>query len=323
MTDVPEEVRRLARERDERRRAKDFAAADALRDRISALGFTVTDSPHGSQLEPSIPQPAAGAEPAPRIRPDQVRSALQEPATFDVSVHWVMEGWPEDVQRGLTAFRANQGDRSVQYVVANVAEADPPDLGEDVEVLALDPGSGWAAARNAGLKGSRGRIVLLADGSIEPVGDVFGPLEAALADPSVGVCGPFGIVTKDLQNFDPSEGVGADRQVDAVEGYLIALRRETLLAAGLFDEKFRWYRTADIDYSFRVKDEGLKAVVVPVPVTKHEHRVWATTSPDERAKWSKRNFYRFLDRFRGRFDLLVSGRPSTEARGPEEPGPAG
>ena len=31
--------------------------------------------------------------------------------------------------------------------------------------------------------------------------------------------------------------------------------------------------------------------------------------PNERAKWSKRNYYRFLDRFRGRFDLLIGGEP--------------
>ena len=46
----------------------------------------------------------------------------------------------------------------------------------------------------------------------------------------------------------------------------MALRRETLLAAGLFDEKFRWYRTADIEYSFRVKDLDRRATVVDVPV---------------------------------------------------------
>ena len=39
MTDVPDEVRALAAERDERRRAEDFPAADALRDRIAELGF--------------------------------------------------------------------------------------------------------------------------------------------------------------------------------------------------------------------------------------------------------------------------------------------
>ena len=63
----------------------------------------------------------------------------------------------------------------------------------------------------------------------------------------------------------------------------MAFRREILTTAGLFDEKFRWYRTADIEYSFRVKDQGLRAVVVPVPVEQHEHRMWFQTPPEERA----------------------------------------
>jgi hypothetical protein len=49
--------------------------------------------------------------------------------------------------------------------------------------------------------------------------------------------------------------------------------------------------------------------VIPVPVEKHEHRTWFNTDPRERAKWSKRNYYRFLERFRGRYDLLVDPRP--------------
>ncbi len=214
----------------------------------------------------------------------------------------MLEGWPEDVRRALAAFRANAGDRNIQYVVADVTGSDPAAFGADVEMLSLAEGTGWASARNAGLRRSLGRVVLAMDGSIEPTGDVLGPLEAALADPTVGVCGPFGIVTSDLQNFESSSGP----EVDAIEGYLMALRREVLDAAGLFDEKFTWYRTADIEYSFRVKDAGLRAVVVEVPVERHEHRMWFQTPPDERGKWSKRNYYRFLDRFRGRFDLLVN-----------------
>ena len=54
----------------------------------------------------------------------------------------------------------------------------------------------------------------------------------------------------------------------------MAFRREVLTSVGGFDEKFRWYRTADIDWSFRVKDAGLGCSVVPLPVTKHEHRAW-------------------------------------------------
>jgi cysteinyl-tRNA synthetase len=148
-------------------------------------------------------------------------------------------------------------------------------------------------------------VVLALDGSIEATGDVLGPLEAALEDATVGVCGPFGIATPDLREFDSTDGPEAD----AIEGYCMAFRRDIFSSAGMFDEKFRWYRTADIEFSFRIKDLGLRAVVVPVPVERHEHRMWFQTSPEDRARWSKRNFYRFLDRWRDRYDLTVSGEP--------------
>jgi len=300
--EVPEEVRRLAAERDEARARKDFAAADGLRDQIAGLGFQVADSPQGPTFHPLAPAPPTRV----RITPSQVPSLLDEPPTFDVSVHWVLEGWPEDVVRALAAFRDDEGDRAVQYVIADVTGADPASFGDGVEVLSLAEGTGWAAARNAGLRRSMGRVVLAVDGSIEPVGPVFDPLEQALSDPTVGVCGPFGIVSRDLRTFESSDGP----DVDAIEGYLMAMRREVLELAGLFEERFRWYRTADIDYSFRVKDRGLRAVVVDVPVTKHEHRMWTSTPEADRDRRSKRNYNVFLDTFRGRTDLLVEpGKP--------------
>jgi cysteinyl-tRNA synthetase len=231
-----------------------------------------------------------------------------DPPERDASVLWVCEGWHDDIDRAIAAFRANEGGRSVQYVVADVTDRDPSAWDEGVEVLWLEDATGWAAARNAGIKRTRGRTVLIADGSVEPTGDVFGPLEHALEDASVGVCGPFGIVTHDLREFEEARS----GDVDAIEGYLMALRRETLLEAGFFDEKFRWYRTADIEYSFRVKELDRRATVVDVPVTKHEHRMWFETPPEDRARWSKKNFYRFLDRFRERWDLLVDPLPEGE-----------
>lgn len=299
MTEVPEEVRRLAAERDERRRAGDFAAADELRDRIAALGFALADSADGPTFEPVAPRTGA----VPRIRPDDVASALELPASYDVTIHWIVEGWPEDVERGLSAFRRHAGDRSVQHVVVDVTGLPTGTFDADVEVVPLVDGAGWALARNAGLRRSLGRVVVVVDGSIEPAGDVLGPLERALDDPSVGVCGPFGIVTRDLREFEPSAGP----DVDAIEGYLMAFRRQVLVDVAGFDRRFRWYRSADIELSFRIKERGLRAVAVPVPVERHEHRMWAAASVEERARWSKRNYNRFLDRFRGRFDLTVAG----------------
>ena len=303
--DAPEDVVRLAEDRAAARGTRDFAAADALRDRIAESGWTVVDEPGGYRLEPVATEET---QPAVRRRAIDVPSVLEDEPDVEASVHWVCEGWHQDIERAIEAFRANEGGRAVQYVVADVTERHPETWGDGVEVVWLEEGTGWGAARNAGLKRTRGRTVLMVDGSVEPTGDVFGPLEEALGDPAVGVCGPFGIITHDLRQFDEAR----TGDVDAIEGYLMALRRETLLEAGFFDEKFRWYRTADIEYSFRVKDLDRRATVVDVPVEKHEHRMWFETPPEDRARWSKRNFYRFLDRFRDRWDLLVDPLPEDE-----------
>jgi cysteinyl-tRNA synthetase len=140
------------------------------------------------------------------------------------------------------------------------------------------------------------------DGSVEAQGDVLSPLEEALADPTVGVTGPFGIVSDDLREFRETAGP----ECDAVEAYLMAFRREVFLRGVRFDPKFRFYRSADIELSFQLKALGLRATVTAVPVVRHEHRMWTATPDDERQRLSKRNFYRFLDRWRGRSDLLVS-----------------
>ena len=301
---APDEVRQLAEQRADARAAKDFAAADALRDQIAERGWAVTDTPGGFDLEPTDrDRPTAGAS-----APSEVASVLDREPTFDVAIHWVCEGWLDDIDRAITGFAANAGSRRLQFVVADVTGDAIDRWGgrDDVEVLWLRDDAGWAAARNAGLSRSLAPIVVAVDGSIEPTGDVFSPIETALKDPAAGVVGPFGIVTEDLREFQEASEEGP---CDAVEGYLMAFRREVLTDVGGFDEKFKWYRTADIDWSFKVKDAGLGCSVVSLPVTKHEHRAWAAASDKQRTSWSKRNFYRFLDRYRDRWDLVLAGEP--------------
>ena len=48
--EVDEESARLVAERDEARRDKDFARADALRDELVARGWTVEDTPNGTAI---------------------------------------------------------------------------------------------------------------------------------------------------------------------------------------------------------------------------------------------------------------------------------
>jgi cysteinyl-tRNA synthetase len=298
VTGIPDEVRRLAEERASRRAAQDFAAADELRARIAEAGFLVVDRPDGG-----YELITAGTERPPRLDVSRIPSILDRAPEADWSVHWLHEGWAGDVLRGLASFRAAAGGRQVHQVVVESVAADVT-WPKDVEVIRLSGDPGFGAARNAGLRRSRGRLVAVVDGSVEADGDVFGPLEKALLDPAVGVAGPLGVVTDDLREFREAAGP----EVDAVEGYLMAFRRRALAGGVAFDAKFRFYRAADLDLSFQLKAMGLRAVRVDVPIRRHEHRAWASTPADRRDALSKRNMYRFLDRFRGRTDLLVGYR---------------
>jgi len=188
MSGVPTpEVLALAERRAAARADKDFAAADAMRDELAEAGWTVVDGAGGGwHLEAVV----VGEPPA--LRASDVPSMLAERATDDISVHWVVEGWPDDVARSIASFRSHQGRRRVRYVVADVTGADSGAFGDDVEVISLEHDTGWGAAMNAGLRRATGRVVLAVDGSIEVAGDVFGPLELALTDPAVSAVVVFG-----------------------------------------------------------------------------------------------------------------------------------
>ncbi len=172
-----------------------------------------------------------------------------------------------------------------------------------MRVLRFDPTIGFAAAVNAGIEAATGEICVLFDTSVELTGDVITPLVDALHDPAVALAGPFGLRARpNLKEFDEAAGP----EVDAIEGYCVAFRRADALAAGGLDPKFRFYRIADIDLSFRLRDHGGKARVIGgLPLERHEHRIWEGTPEAERERLSRRNFYRFLDRWRMREDLLV------------------
>ena len=222
---------------------------------------------------------------------------MSEPPTLEASIHLLYEGFPADVERFLDGLERHSAAHSHEIVLVDNASGDgewcETRASQSVRVIHLDRERGYADARNAGLKTSRGRIVILVDLSVEPTGDFLGPILRAFDDPAVGVAGPWGLVSHDLREFAESPGP----EVDAIEGYFLATRRE-LLAAGLVHGKFRWYRHADIDLSFQLRALGTKAVVVTIPAVRHTHRGWESLDEAERAKRSKHNWNLFFDRWK-------------------------
>ncbi len=220
----------------------------------------------------------------------------------------VVHGWQPDAERWLlSAFTQATGDFEALIVDnsgdARIAGWLAGRRAERLRVVSLQPPRGFAAAVNAGIEAAAGEVVILFDPGVELVGDAVTPLIGALDDASVVVAGAFGLRAKGtVKEFEESAGP----EVDAVEGYCLAFRREDAMAVGGFDPKFRFYRIADIEFSFRMRDRGGRAVVLPsLPVERHEHRLWESTAEVERDRLSKRNFYRFLDRWGKRPDLLV------------------
>ena len=299
MTD--EQVADLVAKREAARARKDFAAADALRAEIASLGYVVKDTPLGMTVER-----------APRFSPVDaatIPNTLTDAATLDVSFHVLYEGFPDDLERFVLGLRDTGDMARAEVVVVDNASDDGDRVHQIVEgfdfarALHLTRATGWASARNAGLKTARGAVIVLADLSIEPTGDVVRPLTDVFADPTVGVAGPFGLVSDDMRDW--REDPGPD--VDAIEGYLMAIRREAL-ASDLVNERFKWYRNADIDLSFQVRAHGYVARVLPLPVRKHTHRGWTGVDEAERARLSKKNHYVFFDRWKNRTDLLRAHR---------------
>jgi cysteinyl-tRNA synthetase len=307
--DLPAEIDAFLAQRRELRAAGSFTEADALRERVSSAGYEVRDTRAATLV---LAAPAWNRSDKVIAGSQDVDSRLDEPGELPLTVCIVARQGCEELTRCLMSVtRFLPGDRGEIIVVDNGFE---DGCGNDIDdhvaaepavrVFHADHYLGWAAGGNVGLRQARGRTIVFLDTSIELSGDVFTGLETLLADETVGVAGRWGVVTNDLRSFDDAPEAG---NVDAVEGYLMAFRREVLQEVGLQDEKYRFYRHLDLDFSFTVRNRGYRAVIdTSLPVIKHEHVEWSATPPLDRDRLSKRNFYRFLQKWGDRTDLLVS-----------------
>jgi GT2 family glycosyltransferase len=302
VAEPPPAVRDLVAERQAARERRDYARADALREELRAAGWLVSDTPAGPELAPAPPwRPVDPAALGPR---------WEQPDQREVSVVVHVAGWPDDVARAVAALAAHCGgvDYEVVLVDDGTGEAagraleDLARADQRVRVLHLDPAVGFGAAMTLGMGQALGRVLVWLDPHVEATGDLLGPLLEALDRPDAGLAGGWGVVTTSLLEFEADQGP----EVDAVEGYLLAVPRAVAARVGV-DTRDRYYRNADLDYSFAVRALGYRAYRVEVPARRHRHRAWHETDPTERDRWSKKNYDRFLSRWKQRTDLLTRG----------------
>lgn len=140
--------------------------------------------------------------------------------------------------------------------------------------------AGPATARNRGIERARGEIVLFTDADCRPEADWVQRLAEPFSDPTVR--GAKGVYRTDqldlwarLAQVEFSERYDCLREagdIDFVDTYCGAFRREDLLAVRGFDTSFRKADNEDVDLSFRIKARGGRFVFVPLARVWHRHR---------------------------------------------------
>ena len=310
----PEALEQLLR-RAHLRDLAEYAAADQIRAALEEVGYVVEDHERGSRIRPKAEWEKLTEDRDVVSAAAEVPSLVEQVDAHDVSIGIVACNYVDDVRRVVSSALNWSGNRDVELVVLDngstdetgeyldqVASSDPR-----VRVIHADHVLGEGAAKNIVLKQSLGRIVILLDTSVEVTGDLVGPVEKMLSDEKVGVAGPYGLRTDNLHHFHDGEGESGD--MDAMQAYCFAFRREDLKKVGLMRESFRFYRNLDIDYSFHFKEQGKRIVAdQSLPVVQHEHRVWNELAEAERDELSLKNYRRFLEKWGERADLLVSSR---------------
>ena len=314
----PDDVEILARERASARASRDFARADLLKSSIEAAGWRVTDRGTAYRLEPAAPPTIEAVGVVRHGSAETVPSLLDEPASARFAVLLVADNRPDDLARILGGLRAHAPEGTQVVIVANDPSPDQagrlvqgaPDLapvaGSEPELIWTSARLGHAVALNAGLRRARGDVVVLAETDVEVAGDALAPLAAVLADPSVAVAGGFGLAGPDLRHV--AEAAGPD--VDAIDGRWLAFRRAEIVRLGPLDEKFVVDRWLDTWWSLVLRagpdpdKPPRRAVRVVLPLVIHERAAAGSPAPAERDRLARRNFYRVLERFRGRAELL-------------------
>src|SRR5579884_1850035 len=329
---LPPQVVEQVSTRDTLRLRKNYMPADDLREKINSAGYALRDTTQGTLVVSRRPEDEFVILSSSTDAPDSTK----KPDMFEFSVNLLAHNSCEDLERCIQSICRHADKYSIELVIVDNGSTDDtlPYLqhlarqgdiittqGQRIglQVLFADHNMGFAAGRNATMRASRGHYIVLMDTSIEVKGDIWQPLKDVLADSSAGVVGPYGLVTDDLRDF--REAPGPD--VDAIEGYLMAFRRELLSEVGWIDEKFRFYRLMDIYLSFFFKTSGYRVITTPVVAArleKHPHREWYSLSEEEQATKSKKNYDIFRDRWHHGQSLLVANyNPQHHWRGHDHP----
>jgi len=304
---IPADILALSHERDELRKRGKYDRADALKRQIEEAGYGIKDNPHGAHL---IVLPSIEIDGVVYRTSRNVPSLLDEADRCEFSVNILANSNFEETKRCVESVMRYLGTHEVEILLVNNRSFEELDTwfrelqrsDSRLHLLSTSRPLGEAEARNVSMKQSRGKYILLLNTNVELIGDVFTPITQILTDKSIGITGFRGLSSEDLHHFEES----TDSEVEVIDELCMAFQRKLLKKIGLFDESYRFAYYMAIDFNFTVRNSGVRAVVTPkLPIKSYPPYQDATLTDAERTRMQKRNFYRFLDKWGQRDDLLL------------------
>lgn len=158
-----------------------------------------------------------------------------------------------------------------------------------VRVVRMGRNAGFAAANNAGIRASRGDLLLLLNSdTLVPPGALDRLVERFVGTAGAGIAGPrlvdeegrpelsFGRMMSPLNELRQKRRTPAwvaaatarEQFADWVSGACLLVRRADADAAGLLDERFFLY-TEDVDFCHAIRARGLKVLFTPAAEITH------------------------------------------------------
>ncbi len=140
--------------------------------------------------------------------------------------------------------------------------------------------AGPASARNRGALAARGPLLLFTDADCRPVPGWIAALLAAFDAPDqpAGLMGVYCTDQTDLAGRfaqmefeDRYDRMRHGQQLDVVATYSAAFRRDLFLAEGGFDPGFPKANNEDVEFSYRLSEQGHQMRFVPEAQVYHHH----------------------------------------------------
>jgi hypothetical protein len=290
---APEEIWKLAEERQVARVAKDFSRADQLRAEIENAGWEVIDVSGNFELRRKVRH-------ATFENVGLLKSFL--PAEFELGIAMIVRGFQADAVATVESIRKFSEVPIAIICIGGVGVLEEVN-DANLFLAEITDDCGWGAAANGLLRNISSKYVVIMDPSTRFMGDAITPVLDELRKGEYAAVGWRGglVNLEDEWRTVDDKGTG---EVDVLFSYFLALDRASALEVGGFNSRAIYYRNADIEFSLKLRHANGRLLQMDLPLEQDRHHGYHDVDAAFREEQSKKNYDRVLERFRGKNAIL-------------------